>query len=96
MPFTRSFDSGWELSLAPLGDQLVARLVRGGDAYELITRDQTMLQLPELGYQVDVGPDQNGDPWVTWSVPAGGPRYVWICRFKTAMWAKDVTGGGVH
>lgn len=55
-----------------------------------------LLHLPELGYQVEVGPDQNGQPWVTWQSPTGGPRYVWICPFNSAMWAKDVTGGGVH
>lgn len=91
-----SFDSGWEFSVKPLGDFLVARLVRGEDAYELITRDRTMLELPTLGYRVQVGPDENGDPWVTWTAPAGDARYVWICPFRAAMWAKDVMGEAVH
>ncbi len=90
MAFSRRFDSGWELTLRQVDGQVVARLSQGSKVFELISFDTTMLKLEKFGYDVSVGFDQNGEPWVTWHSLDNGPRYVWVCPYNTAMWTKNV------
>jgi hypothetical protein len=53
--YTQQFgDSGWNFSMDLVADHLVAPFIRGLEVHELVTRDKTMLGLPEEGYQQKV------------------------------------------
>jgi hypothetical protein len=85
--YTKTFaDSGWDLSMDLVADHLVARLVRGSEVHELMTRDKTMFDLPAKGYE----PTVTAEPWVVWRPSDDGAWYVWMCAHGATIWTNTI------
>lgn len=91
MAYTQTFDGEWIFTLDQLGPIVVARLTRGDTAYELTTKDTTMLDLPGMGYRPALVQSEEGSPWIVWKPGDQSVPYVWVCPRGVATWAGDVS-----
>lgn len=87
MAYTRTYDGKWIFTLDKQGPMLVAQITSGDTAFELMTLDTTMLQLPGMGYEPKLTQGTDGEPWIVWNAASRSAAYVWVCSQGVAAWS---------